>query len=42
MSTLTEHLASPPVWVAFVCFSLAILIALAMGWFTRTAPKEER
>ena len=31
MRTLTEHLASPPIWVAFVCFSLAILLAVGLG-----------
>ena len=31
MTTVTEHLASPPIWVAFVCFSLAILIAVGLG-----------
>ena len=31
MSTLTEHLASPPIWVAFVCFSIAILLAVGLG-----------
>ena len=31
MTTVTEHLASPPIWVAFVCFSIAILIAISLG-----------
>lgn len=29
--SITEHLASPPIWVAFVSFSLAILIAVGLG-----------
>ena len=36
--SIHEHLAQPPVWVAFVCFSIAILIAIGLGL---TASKEE-
>lgn len=31
MSTVLEFAAHPPIWVAFVCFSLAILIAVGLG-----------
>jgi hypothetical protein len=29
--SIPEHLAQPPIQTAFVCFSIAILIAIGLG-----------
>lgn len=33
--SITERLAQPPVWVAFVCFPIAILVAIGLGLTAR-------